>query len=422
VSKNTLDGDRSAWRKEFADGWPILLAATLGCGAGISSLPVYTFGTFILPLQHEFGWSRGEVSSCFLCLTLTLALAGPLLGWLIDRVGSRAVALCSIPCLAGFFGVLSISHGPLRSFQICFAIAAVLGCGTSPVLYTGAVCNAFRIARGRALGITLAGTALAAVFLPPSLLSLFASHGWRGGFVALALLALVPWPFVFLTFPRVGYQRILPAITREGVSCAEAFCSRVFWTIAITFALIAVAVSALILHMVPLLLDAGLSPSGAASVASLMGAGIFIGRVGTGWLIDRYFAPYIAAAVFSITAIGCLAMLVLGPIVAPFAAVLIGLSLGAEVDLTSFLTSRYFGLVAYGRLYAVVYGFFVAGGALGPAIAGRMYDTYGNYQHALWLAFALLVAGSLALLSLPPYRTLHKSNAHANLSLGSSSR
>src|SRR3954468_1790046 len=112
---------------EFRQGWLLLLlAATLGSAAGLSSLPFYSLGTFIAPLQAEFGWGRGDVASSFLYTTVVLALISPGLGTLIDRVGVRPLALVSIPLLAAVLFAISRFEGSLLAFHGLYALAAVI--------------------------------------------------------------------------------------------------------------------------------------------------------------------------------------------------------------------------------------------------------------------------------------------------------
>lgn len=152
-----------------------------------------------------------------------------------------------------------------------------------------------------------------------------------------------------------------------------------------------------------MLRDAGLSPAAAAQIASLMGIGVIIGRVCIGWIIDRLFAPHVAAAIFTITAGGC-ALLAYGGIEhAPLAAFLSGFCLGAEVDLLAYLTARYFGLRNYGFLYATIYAFFWISMAAGPALAGKLYDRFGNYHIALQVIVGALLISTVAALSLPRF-------------------
>ena len=256
--------------------------------------------------------------------------------------------------------------------------------------------------RGLALGITLAGMgdrrdrvaapavghhrrAWLADWLPAAGLS---------GFGALALR---------VTAFRNTAVEARPKPAQRRAVLTGALTSRIFWTIALGFAAIAIAVSALVVHMVPLLRDAGMPPLQAATVASFTGFGVLLGRLVIGWLIDRFFAPHVAAIVFTLTAVGCLLLVYGGPDAAPFAAFLIGFSLGAEVDLISYLTARYFGMSAYGMLYSLIYACFIVGASIGPVLAGKIFDMTGNYSLAIWTVIGLLLAGAGATLTLPRF-------------------
>ena len=126
----------------------------------------------------------------------------------------------------------------------------------------------------------------------------------------------------------------------------------------------------------------------------------------TGFLLDRFHPPYVAAFFLSMPIIGC-ALLVgdvpgLWFIIA--AAMFIGLAAGSEVDLVPYLTARYFGLKSYGKLYGWVFVFFYTGVGFGPPFFGRVFDVYGNYDLALNIAMGALVIGavSIATLGKPP--------------------
>lgn len=392
---------------EFRRGWALLLAATLGSAAGLSSLPFYSLGLFIKPLQDEYGWSRGDVASAFLYTTLVLAVLAPFLGNVIDRLGSRLVALVSIPLLSAVFFIISRFDGPLYQFYLLYALAAVVGAGTTPINYTRAVNGAFDKARGLALGISQAGIAVMAILLPLLLVSVIASSGWRTGYFTLALLMLIPWPFVFFGLkkrePGEVRKAVMTGAPAAGIQRSDLFRSRVFWTVGLAFAAAAIAVSALVVHMVPLMNDKGLTPEAAAGIASIVGFGVLAGRLLTGYLIDRFFAPYVAAVLFIGTAVGCMVLLYGPPGTAIFAAALIGISLGAEADLIAYLTAQYFGMARYAFVYGFIYAMFLIGTSLGPTLAGRAYDAAGNYILTIWGVATLLVVAALAILTLPRF-------------------
>lgn len=390
---------------EFRRGWKVLLAATIGCAAGVNVLPFYSLGSFILPLQADFGWSRSEIASSFLYTTVALTLMSPVLGWLVDRFGVRLLALASIPPLAVVMYLLSRYEGPVAGFHALYALAAIVGGGATPISYTRAVNLAFSEAKGFALGISLAGVGIVAVALPPLLAEIIQVHGWRAGYVALAILTLLPWPFVAfgIHFQQQTEGVRAPVETNEEDFGARALRTRTFWTICFSFAAIGIAVSALVVHLVPLLQDSGMSSLGAAKTASVIGIGVLAGRVLIGFVIDRFFAPHVAATLFALTAAGCLCLLTGGVALAPIAAALIGLSLGAEVDLIAYMTAKYFGMRRYAFLYAIIFSVFALGAAIGPSLAGLLFDKSKSYQSTLVIVTVLLVAGSMAIVSLPKF-------------------
>lgn len=397
----------SAAMGELARGWLPLVAATLGCGMGASSLVFYSLGVFVNPLEAAFNWSRGQVTSAMLYSSAGLILAGPVLGWLIDRYGERRIALISIPAFAGVLWLLSHLNGTLAFFYGCFLLAAMLGCGTTPILYTRAIAARFERARGLALGITLAGPGTAALLLPPFLNAQIAAHDWRYGFTLLAGIALLPWLLVAFGLGNTGAHASTGAhAAANDHSRSEALRTRVFWTLAGCFIAVAAGASALVVHLVPMLRDTGLDAATAARVASVIGIGIILGRLLIGWLIDRVFAPRVAAVIFLIAAGGCLLLAYGGASHARLAAFLIGFALGAEVDLMAYMVSRYFGLRHYGFLYGTIYAGFWVGIAGGPALAGWLYDAQGNYLLALWILGALFAAGAVAALSLPHFQSV----------------
>ena len=387
---------------EFRSGALLLATATLGCGLGASSIVYYSFGVFVAPLQEAFQWTRGEVSSTLIFGSLGIIVVAPLLGWLIDRFGPRAVALRAVPAFAAMLFALSRFDAGLAAFYGLFFLTTLVGSGTTPILYTRAVTGHYRAGRGLALGITLTGPGTAAILMPPFMTAVIAEHGWRSGFLLLAGLALLPFPLIALAMDRPGPETDdTPPL--GGMAPRDAFRSRGFWTIVFGFGAVSLGCSALVVHLVPLLRDAGLTGTAAAGIASMVGIGVVLGRLGIGWAIDRYFAPHVATLIFTVAAAGCLLLQLGGLSQARVAAFLVGFALGAEVDLLAYLTSRYFGLRHYGMIYAVIYACFWAGMALGPACAGLLFDRDGNYHVALWLIIASLLTGALMAATLPRF-------------------
>jgi MFS family permease len=189
-----------------------------------------------------------------------------------------------------------------------------------------------------------------------------------------------------------------------GASVREALSSRVFWTlIAVVFGSM-LALNSVIVHLAALLTDRGVTPGQAALAVSTMGAASFLGRLMTGWLLDRFMAVHVAFVLLVISALGT--FLLTGVHAFPVslaAAALIGFGTGGETDVVPYLVSRYFGLRSLSTLYGLHWTAWGLAGAVGPRWMGRAFDATGSYDATLVaLSFATLGVAAL-LLSLPAY-------------------
>ena len=395
-------------RHEFTTGWPALLFATVGAGVGFSCLG-YILGPLVVPLQEEFGWGRGEITQTSLWSSLGMAAALPLLGRLLDRYGIRRIAWISLPLFAAVLFVLSRFDSTLLLFLTLYALAGIIGVGTSAVTYSKAVVERFHNHRGLALGIMATGLGAAGLLLPPLMGTVIATYGWRGAYLTMSVLALAPLLILAVVrFPRPEESSNGPAPASQlghlpGLTRGQAVRNREFWTLIAAFFVLGWALLTMVPHFVPMLIDNGIEPVQAALLSSLIGVGTVIGRPIVGWLLDRFYATYVAVPLFLTAAAGCLLLLLGGAEFAPLTAVLIGIGFGAEIDLMSYLSSRYFGQRDFGALYSYVYSAFMIGSAFGPVAAGYLFDAQKSYNTPLIIAAAFLVLGSAVLLTLPRF-------------------
>lgn len=389
-------------REEFAGRWPVLLGATLGIGVGIIALPSPAIGVFMRDLQAEFGWSRTEISLGSTILIAGLALASPVLGWIADRVSAAWISGVSLASLAAFLFLFSRLGPDIRLYYAGFAAMSVTACGAATLVYARVVSANFVKGRGLALGLAMVGNGLTGIFLPMLLAPYAASAGWRQGFVALAVLAALAAPLVagLMSLSRPQPQAVAPDGAPAGQSFETALRDRAFWVMAAAFALIPLGAGGMHLHLMAFLADEGMSPVEAGAVASLGGVALIVGRVLTGWLIDHAFAPWVAAGMMAISA-ACMALMgVFGAPAGWLGAVAVGLSIGAELDLIGYLTARYFGMRAYGRIYGVLYAAVLVGSAVSPVAYGQASDLTGSYAAALFGGAAALTAAALLFLTL----------------------
>jgi MFS family permease len=271
--------------QELRQGWRIVLGSLFGIAFGVTGLLFYSTGIFLKPVAQEFGWSRAAASTVNLVAALALAITAPFVGRLVDRFGARTVAFMSSLGLAVGFFALSRSPASLPIYLLLVGLTVLLGSGASPVAYTRLINTWFDQARGTALGLAQMATGLAAALLPVLLVPYIAQYNWRNAFIALGFVALLSAPAVLLLIGRAATApvRLTAALNAaSGVTLKAAVRTSAFLTTAAMLAFAAVGVSGIIVHMIPLLSDAGVPPARASAIAGLLGVGVIVGRALTG--------------------------------------------------------------------------------------------------------------------------------------------
>ena len=402
---------------EFRRGYKPLLGALIGAGCGLSSVCFYTNGVFVAAISEDMNWSRGAIQVGVSIMILIAVITAPTVGWLIDRYGARRIALISLPLFGITLSGMSLVTDEIWTFYAGWTVMSIFAAGTLPITWTKVVNGWFDDFRGMALGLTLAGTGIAATLAPSYVVWLIDIMGWRNAYVALAFTVMaISLPSVYLLFKEPvesqsgKVNQIDAAISKQhlmatGLSVKEALKGYRFWVLSISLLLVAASISGVITNFVPLLTDKGLSFADAARYAGLIGVSVIGGRLVAGFLMDRLWAPMIAAIFLCMP---CLAAFILttgniSPMLLGLSALIVGLAAGAELDLMAFLVSRYFGLKHYGALYGGIYIFFSIGAGLAPAMFGWTYDMFGHYQAVLYMAAISSMIGACLMLTLGRY-------------------
>jgi MFS family permease len=387
------------------EGWRVAAAAGVGVFVSFASVLVYTFAIFLKPLSEEFGWSRESVSAAFGIAAMTVAVCSPPLGYLLDRHHPRRIILPATAVFGAAFASLSLLTPSLWHLYAVFFVIGVVGNGTAQMAYSRAVSSWFDRRRGMALALVMSGGAIGAMVLPPATEALIAALGWRSAFLAIgAMVLVVGLPAVALFIRERPSAESQVDHATSGATLREGLSSRVFWIAVVVLFGSSIAQNGALTHMSALLTDRGVSTSGGAIALSAMGAASLVGRLMTGWLLDRFFAGRVAFGLLAMAALGTLLLatadsLTMGVV----AAALIGLGMGGEADVTPYILSRYFGLRAFSMLYGVTWTFYAVAGAVGPVLMGRAFDATGSYEALLTqLAVVTLLVGTLMLL-LPSY-------------------
>jgi MFS family permease len=393
----------------FESRWWIVFGATLSMLVAQGPVILYTLGLFIKPLNQEFGWDRASISAAGGIAAIFSAITIPFVGSLIDRWGVRTVLLPVIVLCASSVALIALTPKSVVAFMLFFAITGVLGSGQGPLGYAKCVSAWFDDRRGLALGITMSGIGLGAAFIPQYTQFLIGHLGWRTAYAGLGLLTLMvafPAVFLFIREPARAKTGAAQSSASEhrppDLEVREVLGGRRFWLIACALLLVSTVTQGLVVHTVPLLTDKGYSPEVAAALMIAVGLSTMAGRLLSGYLVDRIFAPYVAAFFFLLP---CLGIYLLDSTVSPVAGIIsLGLASGTEIDMIGFLTSRYFGMKRFGQLYGYLFASFVVGSAIGPFLMGLAFERLHSYEPALWMFSALMLLASGAILSLGPYR------------------
>jgi MFS family permease len=290
------------------------------------------------------------------------------------------------------------------------------------VSYARALSLWFDRRRGLALGLAAGSQAVGAVLIPILAARIVAAAGWSTALLTLAAFELVvclplvallvkdsPVPYGLLPdgVPSDG-KRAVTVAALVGPTGGEIIRSATFWKFALSFAVMGLCAYAISINIVFILSKtAGLSPAEVATVQAVSGAAVLLGRVGTGWLLDKLHGPWVGILTLVVALIGiAIYATSSAPAVIMAGAVLLGFSIGGESDLMPFLASRYFGT----RSLSTVFGWFLAaffvGAAIGPISFATIATTQGSALLPLWLLAALQLIPATLFLSLPRYPTL----------------
>ncbi|MCL6647830.1 MAG: MFS transporter [Chloroflexi bacterium] len=414
-------------------GWWIVLVcgAVLGTVLGFS---FFAFGAFFAPLEAEFGWSRGQISTA---VSLSFLAGGTLsffIGRLVDRIGPRWVIASGGLVLT----LALVLFSQVREFWQLVVVLLLMSLGrvssTNPALNV-TLATWFVRRRGLAFGLSRAGLSLGALVAVPLTAALITWFGWRAAAqvsAGITLAVVVPLALLVLRRPEeLGQQ---PEAERgsaptaphgEGVSFGEAIRTRAFWAIALAMVCYFFGADALNLHLVPFLTSRGMAYQEAAAVAGAVPLTYLAGGLVLGVVADRWSARLALAVAFLGTALGLGALWFVGGSGLVWGVVLaLGVAAGGVIAVHASFLANLFGLRAYGAILGAVFWVMTAGTVLGPMTTGLLYDLTGSYDLAfLLIVLVELLGGLVVLLARPPrWPTLPTAVPPAPAEVGASPR
>ena len=391
----------------------VVVACTVGNGVSVTPMVYTVFGLFLIPIATEFGWPRAGVSFVLLIIAIAGAIGYPIVGRLIDRYGARPVILTGNVLFAASVASVSLAEASRIQFYSAYALIGITAAIPSSVMFTKVIAGWFDQRRGLFLGIAGGlGNGIGAALSPLFVYALISSYGWRAGFQGIgAAIILIGFPVLYLLLrdPPQGVSRSATEHLEKtaGLSLAEALKTSTFWIILAAIALGAGCMTAIFAHVVPMLLDRGVSARQATTVLatfSLVTAGW---QIGMGYMLDRIPRPWIAAPFYLLALAGLILLESASsyPLLL-LSGMLMGLGLGTEYGVLPYFLSRYFGTRHYGAISGSMYGVIVLTQGLTPFLMDIVFDVTGNYDIAIIAICIGLVLGAILITRLLPFHVV----------------
>lgn len=388
--------------------WSVVFASFCALFIGTGTM-TFTLGVFLRPVTEDLGISRGSFSSGSLLFAIASSLFCPLMGVALDHWGSRKILLPLILAFAIIVACLSRVPASMPVLAAMLGLAGLASAALTPVPYARAISLSFGARRGLALGIAIAGVGCGVALVPQIVGRVIASEGWRTAFVAYGAMA-----FVFAFVPvalfigdraHSSQYALVGSSEIAGLTRGEAMRTTTFWSMLVAFLAAVIAVNGTATHLVPLLIDRGLPTPTAIGAISIVGIAAILGRVACGWMLDRLSGPVVAAISLLIPIVGIALVSYGGTGPMPFAgAAMLGIALGAEVDVLAYFVGAYFGVRAFGVIYGTLFAVFGIGAGLGSFISGTAFDAFHSYTGIFAGYQALLAVACVLVLRLGPYK------------------
>ncbi|MCK4767935.1 MAG: MFS transporter [Desulfobacula sp.] len=375
-----------------------------------------SFGIFFVPLISEFGWSRATISGAASLCFLVHGLASILLGNLNDRFGPRLImSACGFFLGLGFLLMATVNS--VWQLYLFYGLIAGIGLGGIDVIPLSTVARWFKKKRGMMSGIIKVGTGVGMFIMPFFITWLLKSYGWRTSFAVLAVIIMVSVIFVaqFLVRDPIQKAQFIDNKnshttdnlnkTEEGLTFQKALHTRQLWTICAIYFIILICVYTILIHIVQHAIDLGIPVAVAAGLLATIGGVSISGRFlmgGAGDRIGEKSALFICL-LFLLTAL-CWLQAVKTLWMFYLFAILYGFAHGGFFSLVSPLIARLFGTKSHGLLFGIVIFCSTIGGAIGPVVAGYIFDVTRSYKIVFLILAALCIVALALTASLKSFR------------------
>jgi MFS family permease len=384
-----------------------------------------TYVVFLLPLEHDQGWTRSQTTSVYSIYLLVTGLSSPIVGMLFDRWGPRALYTCGMASLAGAYLLAPQVQSLWQFYATIGAMTGIASAALGMVPSSSLISRWFRERMGTAISTAFAGLGLGALLLVPGAQYLLQTYDWRASYqiMGVVLLALVPLVF-FLPWKRYAAGRPDYVLLKKGSAVAErdwtvreALRTRPFWGLVWVFFFTALGMFSIMVQTVAYLVEQDFSPIVAATAYGFASMLSVIGVIGTGAIADRVGPRRIVSLTFvgSITGVFVLLLMTWYPVQGLLVAFVIafGLCQGARGPIISSISTRLFAGSHVASIYGLIYATNAVGAGLGSLMAGLLHDLTGSYRPSFVFAVCALFIAGLPFWRVPELRDfgMHRSKS-----------
>ena len=399
-------------------GWVVaaVVFLVLLAAAGTRATP----SVMMVPLEHQFGWSRATISLAISVNIALFGLTGPFAAASMQRFGVRPTLMTALAVMSGGVALSSMMTAPWQMILI-WGVMVGGATGVAALTLSATVVNRwFSQRRGLVMGILTASSATGQLVFLPMLAAVAEHHGWRPVVLIVALVAALVLPLVAFLLPErpasvglrpYGEPHDAPRTDAQAAqnplaiafgTLASASKNRDFWLLFFSYFICGASTNGYVgTHLIAMCGDYGLTEVQGASLLAAMGIFDLFGTTLSGWLSDRFNSRVLLFWYYGLRGLSLIYL----PYAfgfdffgLPLFAVFYGLDWIATVPPTVRLTTDVFGKDSA----PVVFGWVVAGHQLGAAFAaygaGLLRASLGTYTVASMISGGLCLVGAVLVL------------------------
>jgi MFS family permease len=395
-------------------GWAIVWASffTTAFASGGSQ---YGFGMFVEPLEQEFGWTRTQINLS-LSIGLLSGLLSPLIGWGVDKYGSRTIMTVSLLVVGSSF----LLRAGMTELWQWYALSAMLAIGfPGTFLPVGKLVGTwFPATRGRMMGTAITGNNAFGLIGVPLLNLVIQTQSWRLAYAIIGggvmIVAVAVW-FIVRSTPRPGEVTSGVesnatdgrAMSSGDYSLREALNTRKFWLLLAGVTCAGFSYPSFMTQLIPHMQSVGWSSSKAPLALTVLAGMALASKLSWGLISERLTARLSFVIAIFIMSTGVIMVTFAGSSIFVWPAIIFfGAGFGGIGPLMSLVVMETFGLRNFGSIQGVVAMVLATVPVLiGPILAGTLFDLTGSYKTSFWIVSVIFAVGGLLVFSVRGQKT-----------------